>query len=75
MSIYQGKPLETITINGKEYTLDGNNTLAEVFEQLGIKAAKMAVELNQEIIPRDSLKNTAVKAGDKIEIIQFVGGG
>ena len=67
--------MNNITINGKEYPLAENNTLGDVLEQLGIKTEKMAVELNVAIIPRDSLKNTEVKAGDKIEIIQFVGGG
>ena len=74
-SLTQGRIMKNITINGKEYPLTGESTLADIFEQLCIKTEKMAVELNEEIIPRNSLKNTKVKTSDKIEIIQFVGGG
>lgn len=67
--------MTTITINGKEYPLKGSSTLASLFAQLNIKPEKMAIELNDEIIPGDTLASTAIKANDKIEIIQFVGGG
>jgi len=70
-----GATMNKITINGKEYPLEGSQTLADVFAQLSIKPEKMAIELNGEIIPRDAIASTEIKANDKIEIIQFVGGG
>ncbi|MDD2599791.1 MAG: sulfur carrier protein ThiS [Kiritimatiellae bacterium] len=65
----------TITVNGKEYPLEGCENLAELLDKLSITPQKMAVELNFEIIPHHALATTKIKAGDQIEIIQFVGGG
>jgi len=42
---------------------------------LGHANKKIAVEVNEEIIPRSQLKNKLVVDGDKIEIINAVGGG
>lgn len=67
--------MHTVTVNGKDYPLEGCSNLAELLEKLCIKPQQMAVELNFEIIPRHALATTAIKVGDQIEIIQFVGGG
>ncbi|MFA7172925.1 MAG: sulfur carrier protein ThiS [Kiritimatiellia bacterium] len=69
------KIMHTLTVNGKDYPLDGCGNMAELLEKLGIKPQKMAVELNSVIIPRQALATTEIKAGDQIEVIQFVGGG
>ena len=44
-------------------------------EQLGMKADRVAVELNLEIVPRGNWAATQLKDGDKLEIVHFVGGG
>jgi sulfur carrier protein len=50
-------------------------TLAQVVETLGLKADRVAVELNGEIAPRTSWATLPVHNGDKLEIVHFVGGG
>jgi sulfur carrier protein len=50
-------------------------TLAALIESLGMKADRVAVELNREIISRDRWAGTQLKDGDRLEIVQFVGGG
>jgi sulfur carrier protein len=50
-------------------------TLAQVVETLGLKADRIAVELNGEIAPRTSWATFPVHNGDKLEIVHFVGGG
>ncbi len=50
-------------------------TLLALLEKLGMKADRVAVELNLDIAPRDRWHETLLKEGDKLEIVHFVGGG
>ena len=64
-----------ITINGIEKKFTSSLTLDTLLIELGHANKKVAVEVNEEIIPRSELKNKLVVDGDKIEIINAVGGG
>ena len=64
-----------ITVNGEEKRLDGPVTVAGLLEALGLQPKKIAVERNLEIVPKSQFDATALSDGDKIEIVQFVGGG
>lgn len=64
-----------LTINGKEQTFDAPLTLAHLIEQLGMKGDRVAAELNRDIVSRTSWSETALKDGDQLEIVHFVGGG
>ena len=61
-------------INGEQRQLEVT-TLSTLVEQLGMKADRVAVELNREIVPRDAWPQTLLRDGDKLEIVHFVGGG
>ena len=50
-------------------------TLAALIETLGMKPDRVAVELNRDIVSRAQWQETALKEGDKLEVVQFVGGG
>jgi sulfur carrier protein len=50
-------------------------TLAALVERLGMKADRVAVELNRDIVPRDRWAETELTEGDRLEIVHFVGGG
>jgi len=50
-------------------------TLSALVEKLGMKADRVAVELNLDIAPRDRWRETTLKEGDRLEIVHFVGGG
>jgi sulfur carrier protein len=50
-------------------------TLAGLVETLGMKADRVAVELNRDIVPRDRWIETQLHEGDQLEIVHFVGGG
>jgi len=50
-------------------------TLAALIEKLGMKADRVAVELNRDIAPRERWSETTLSEGDKLEIVHFVGGG
>ena len=64
-----------LQINGEERELADELTLAALLEQLGMKADRVAVELNLEIVRRDLWPQTRLRTGDRLEIVQFVGGG
>jgi sulfur carrier protein len=64
-----------LTINGKEQTFSESLTLAQLIEQLGMKGDRVAVELNRDIVSRAQWAETALKDGDQLEIVHFVGGG
>jgi sulfur carrier protein len=67
-----------LQINGEQRDFDalpGPFTLAVLLETLAMKADRVAVELNLDIVPRDRWSITQLHEGDKLEIVHFVGGG
>ena len=65
----------SITLNGEPYQLDGDVRLSALIERLKMRPARIAVELNREVVSKARYSETIVKAGDELEIINFVGGG
>jgi thiamine biosynthesis protein ThiS len=65
----------TLEINGERRTLPGAATVAELLARLGIGPGRIAVELNRRIVRRADWEHTPVADRDRIEIVQFVGGG
>jgi sulfur carrier protein len=64
-----------LKINGDEKEIANVSTLVDLVENLAMKSDRVAVELNREIVPRASWAATALKDGDELEIVHFVGGG
>lgn len=64
-----------LSINGEDRTFSSISTLSDLLSQLGLKADRVAVELNRELVPRDRWPQTKLADGDKLEIVHFVGGG
>lgn len=62
-------------INGEKRDFPDGLTVAGLVTQLGMKPDRVAVELNLEIVPRTNWDATALKDGDKLEVVHFVGGG
>lgn len=63
-----------ITLNGERHTTEAT-TIAELVKALGLDPAKVAVEHNLALTPRSLHGQTSIESGDRIEIVQFVGGG
>lgn len=63
-----------LLINGEQRVFPAES-LEALIEQLGMKSDRVAVELNRDIVPRDRWATTALKDGDQLEIVHFVGGG
>ena len=64
-----------VILNGDEREFPDALTLAQLVEQLGMKADRLAVELNRQIVRREQWATTQLHEGDKIEVVHFVGGG
>ena len=64
-----------VFINGESKNLTGSLSLAELITQLDLPAARIAVELNREVVRRAEWSGTMLKEDDRIEIVHFVGGG
>jgi thiamine biosynthesis protein ThiS len=64
-----------LQINGDEREFTSPLTLAALVAQLGMKADRVAVELNREIARREQWTTLELKDGDRLEIVHFVGGG
>ena len=64
-----------LTVNGKTRQLRGRRTVHELVVDLGLGKAAIAVELNQQVIPRADHKTAELNDGDQIEIVTLVGGG
>jgi sulfur carrier protein len=65
----------TVVINGTERSFDDGLSLGALIEQLGLKPDRVAVELNQNLVPRNHWPATALHDGDRLEVVHFVGGG
>ena len=64
-----------LQLNGEPREFPEGLTVAALVEHLRMKADRVAVELNLEIVPRTNWAATNLKEGDKLEIVHFVGGG
>lgn len=65
----------TVIVNGEETSCPDGLSLGQLVERLGLKADRIAVELNRTIAQRKSWNETALRTGDRLEIVHFVGGG
>jgi thiamine biosynthesis protein ThiS len=64
-----------IRVNGEHRRVPGGVNLVEMLNEIGVDAAKVAVERNLAIVPRSSFGEVRVEDGDDYEIVHFVGGG
>lgn len=64
-----------ITFNGASRELSSGTSVAQLLAQLDINPRYVAVELNLEVVPRESHDQTSLSDGDQIEIVTLVGGG
>jgi sulfur carrier protein len=68
----------TLILNGQSRAFDSlpqPASLEQLIGELGLKGDRVAVEHNGAIVPRAVWAETAVTAGDRLEVVHFVGGG
>jgi len=64
-----------IRLNGAEKEVKNDMTISELIQTLELNPKGVAVERNLEIVPKSLHSDTVLTEGDRIEIVEFVGGG
>ncbi len=64
-----------VTLNGEPRELREGLTVAQLVGDLGLGVRRIAVEVNLDVLARDDYGRHALRDGDVVEIVQFVGGG
>ena len=64
-----------IKLNGNTHVINSGTNLNQLLNKLKIEKNKVAVEVNGEIIEKKKYPNLTLNTNDKVEIVQFIGGG
>jgi sulfur carrier protein len=64
-----------ITLNGHPHECGNNLSVTQLLLESGYGGRRVAVEVNQEIVPRSQHDSYALREGDKVEIVHAIGGG
>ena len=64
-----------IQVNGDQRDCRAGATVGDLLRELAIKTERVAVELNLEILDRKDFDHRSLKPGDRVEILNFIGGG
>lgn len=64
-----------IYLNGRQQTVDDRITVGKLIEEILPPGRRIAVEVNEEIVPRTRHGAHVLKPGDRVEIVQAIGGG
>jgi sulfur carrier protein len=64
-----------VKLNGELREVPDGSTVAALLAHLGVKAPRVAVEVNEAVVTRDRYDAHALGPGDAVEIVAFVGGG
>ena len=67
--------MTTIILNGENKEISSGTTIEQLLLNLGLENKRLAVEINQEIIPRSLFDNHVLAELDQVEIVQAIGGG
>jgi thiamine biosynthesis protein ThiS len=65
----------TIVLNGEKQQVNNNTTVSQLLTSLNLENKRLAVEINQQIIPRSEFDNHILVDSDRVEIVQAIGGG
>ncbi|MBI3560984.1 MAG: sulfur carrier protein ThiS [Gammaproteobacteria bacterium] len=64
-----------IVVNGQTHVIPPGYTAAQLITDLGLHGRRVAMEINQTIVPRSAYAQRPLQAGDRVEIVHAVGGG
>jgi len=64
-----------VLLNGAPHVVAGNVGLTALIDQLKLRRGRVAVEINQVVIPKAGWDAVVLRPGDTVEIVNFVGGG
>ncbi|MCK5523616.1 MAG: sulfur carrier protein ThiS [Thiomargarita sp.] len=64
-----------IFLNGKAQSVENNFRISALIKKLNLENKRLAVEVNNDIVPRSQFESHVLSAGDKVEIVHAIGGG
>ena len=64
-----------IQLNGKKTIIKANLSVGDLVKKYKLKESNIAIEINGVILPKNKYNNKRLRTNDKIEIVQFIGGG
>ena len=64
-----------VVINGQSRSVNVGTTVEMLIKELGLGDRRVAVERNRNVVPRAEHATTVLDAGDRLELVTFVGGG
>ena len=64
-----------LVVNGEERQVEPSTTVKQLLSALGLAETLVAVERNEEVVPRARHESTELEDGDRVEVVHFVGGG
>lgn len=64
-----------ISVNGESRQIREGGTVLDLVKELGLRQELVAVEVNRELVRRSTFSERTLREGDRIEIVEFVGGG
>ncbi len=64
-----------IYLNGEDQQVSENTTMSELVQELDLGEQRFAVEVNGELVPRSSFVQRQLQPGDRVEVVQAIGGG
>ncbi len=64
-----------LTVNGEAFETEKAATISQLLDELNMEPARVAVEVNLSIVRKSDYSSFALHNGDRIEIVNFVGGG
>ena len=62
-------------INGKEMDIPAGISISVLLEKLNLGKKSLVVVVNEEVVPKDKYSGTILNPGDRVELVDFVGGG
>jgi len=64
-----------VVVNGAQREVTEGATIAALLTSLGLEQRRVAVELNEQVVPKARHAETVLSQSDRLEIVTFVGGG
>ena len=65
----------SITVNGESVEIESEMSVEQLLDTVDVPPNYLAVELNADVVPRESYGETVVCDGDDVEVVTLVGGG
>jgi sulfur carrier protein len=67
--------MESVLVNGEPRDVPSGCTVEQLIERLEMKGRRVAVALNRDVVPRSAYGEVRISGGDRVEILEAVGGG